>query len=204
MLKRNTLIGRFAHAIPGRSHTSLLLLLAVASLFGAARSAQSQALPTAEKNGGINAFGAFTFTSPDYAPAKDAGVSVGGDYMLRSFRWGQPAFAGRYSYVDGSTVSEKFLGGGGELHYRYRSLRPYATLLYGVGSLVVPSNNQYHDSGDELLVGGGVDVPVSFRFAVRAEFTYGVIHITGYHNTSIGQIDLTPASLNIGVVYHIK
>jgi hypothetical protein len=205
-LKRNTFIGRFAHAIrpsQGCLRTSLLLL-AVVSLFGLVRTSHAQAIPTAEKGGGIDAFGTFTFTNPDYAPNKNAGFTVGGSYLLRPFLWGQPALAARYSYTHGSTVNESFFGGGGELHYRYRMLRPYAMVLGGVGGLAVPAIHNYSDSGNTLLIGGGVDVPVSQKFSARGEFTYSFVDITGYHNTPVGEITLTPWSINIGVVYHIK
>jgi hypothetical protein len=206
ILKRNTFIGRFARAIrpfPGRPCTSLLLL-AVVSLFGLARTSHAQAIPTAEKAGGLDAFAAVTITNPDYAPSKNAGFTVGGSYLLRKFFWGTPAFAARYSYTTGTTVNESFFGGGGELHYHYRMLRPYATVLYGVGGLAVPSIFNYSDSGNTLLIGGGADVPVSRKFAARGEFNYSFVDITGFHNTPVGEITLSPWSINIGVVYHIK
>jgi hypothetical protein len=206
MLKRNTFIGRFARAIrpsPRRPCTSLLLLAAL-SLFGLARTSHAQAIPTAEKNGGIDAFGTLTITDPDYAGSKDAGFTVGGSYLLRKFIWGTPALAARYSYTSGSTVNESFFGGGGELHYHYRMLRPYATVLYGVGGLAIPSIHNYSDSGNTLLIGGGIDVPVSRKFSARVEYTHNFVTITGYHNTPLGEITLTPWSINVGVVYHIK
>jgi hypothetical protein len=206
MLKRNTLIGRFARAIrpfPGCSSTSLLLL-AVVSLFGLVRTSHAQAIPTAEKGGGIDAFAAVTITTPDYAPSKDAGFTVGGSYILKRFIWGTPALAARYSYTTGTTVNESFFGGGGELRYHYRLVRPYATILYGVGGFAIPSILNYSDSGNTLLIGGGADIPVSRKFAARGEFTYSFVDITGFHNTPVGEITLTPWSINIGVVYHIK
>jgi hypothetical protein len=206
MLKRNTFIGRFARVIrpsPGRLRTSLLLL-SVVSLFGLSGTAHGQATPTAEKSGGIDVFGALTITDPDYAGSKDAGFTVGGSYLLRKFIWGTPALAVRYNYTAGSTVNESFFGGGGELHYHYRMVRPYATLLYGVGGLAIPSIHNYSDSGNTLLVGGGVDVPVSRKFSARGEYTHNFVHITGYQNTTYGEITLSPWSISIGAVYHIK
>jgi hypothetical protein len=214
MLKRNTFMGRFVRASSpslGRLRTSVLLLLMLLSLFCLARRSHAQATPTAEKNGGIDVFGAFTLTSPyypccnlsDYSPSKDVGVSVGGAYMLKKFLWGQPAVAARYSFVTGSHVNESFFGGGGELRYQFRMLRPYATLLGGVGSLSVPATG-YRDSGNALVVGGGTDYPVSPRFAARGEFTYSFVDITGYQNTQVGAKHQNPWSINLGVVYHIK
>jgi hypothetical protein len=211
MLKRNTFIGCFARAIsrpPGRRRASLLLFLFVV-LLGFVGTSHGQATPTAEKNGGIDAVGTFTLTSPDYGVtrntgvAKDAGVTVGGDYLLRKFFWGQPAFAVRYSFVTGSNVNETFAGGGFELHYVYRMFRPYATVLGGVGSLTYRASG-YNDSGNALLVGVGTDYPISPKFSARGEFTYGFVDITGFQNTQIGAIHLTPWNINLGVVYHIK
>lgn len=203
MLKRNTFIGCFARSQSrGRIRTSILLLVLV-SLFAQVRTSHAQASATAEKAGGIDVFGALNITSADHAGDTDVGATVGGALLLRKFLFGQPALAARYSYMHGSSANESFVGGGAELHYHYRMVRPYLTVLGGVGGLSVPSVN-YSDSGNTFLIGGGVDVPINHRFAVRGEFTYSFINITGYHNTPAGEINLNPAAANIGVVYHIK
>jgi hypothetical protein len=211
MLKRNTFIGCFARAIsrlPGSPRASLVLFALLAP-FGFVGTSHGQATPTAEKTGAIDAVGTFTLTSPSYGLTKttgvteDVGVTVGVDYLLRKFFWGQPAAAVRYSFVTGSSVNETFVGGGGELHYRYHLLRPYITVLGGVGSLTYRASG-YNDSGNTLLFGGGADYPVSPKFAARAEFTYSRVNITGFQNTQVGAIHLTPWSINLGVVYHIK
>jgi hypothetical protein len=206
MLKRNTFMGHFARASSpssGRLRTSVLPLLLLASLFGLTHSSHAQARATAEKPGGIDVFGALNITSTDHLASTDAGVAVGGAFLLNKFFWGQPAFAGRYTYMHGSTVHESFVGGGGELHYHYRMLRPYITLLGGVGGLSVPSLH-YSDSGNTILIGAGTDFPVTHRLAARGEFTYSFTNITGYHNTPVGEINLSPWSINLGVVYRIK
>jgi hypothetical protein len=211
MLKRNTFIGCFARAIsrPQGTPRASLVFFALLASFGFVGTSHGQALPTAEKNGGIDVFGTFTLTSPDYGVTKttgvteDAGFTVGGDYQMRKFFWGQPAAAVRYSFVTGSTVNETFIGGGGELRYRYHMLRPYITVLGGVGSLTYRSSG-YNDSGNTLMIGGGADYPVSPKFSARAEFLYGRVNITGFQNTQVGAIPLNPWSINLGVVYHIK
>jgi hypothetical protein len=211
MLKRNTFIGCFARAIsrPSIRPRTSLLLFALLALFAFVDTSHGQALPTAEKTAAIDAFGTFTLTSPDYGVTKNTGVtedtgfSVGADYLMRTFFWGQPAVAVRYSFVTGSTVRETFIGGGGELHYRYHMLRPYITVLGGVGTLTYLRSG-YNDSGNTLLVGGGSDYPLSRRVSARAEFTYSRVDITGFQNTEIGAIHLAPWSINLGVVYHIK
>jgi len=207
MLKRNTFMGHFARASspsPGRLRTSVLPLLMLLSLFGLAHRSQAQARATAEKPGGVDVFGALNITSTDHLDTTDVGVAVGGAFLLNKFFWGQPAFAGRYTYMHGSTVHEYFVGGGGELHYRVGIVRHYITLLGGVGGLSVPSFLNYSDSGNTILIGGGADVPVAHRLAARGEFTYSFDNITGYHNTPIGEINLSPWSINLGVVYRIK
>jgi hypothetical protein len=205
ILKRNTFIGCFANAISNvrtRPRASVLLLMLV-SLSGLVRSSHAQARATAEKAGGLDAFGALNITGTDHTDDTDVGVAVGGAVRMRKFFFGQPAFAGRYSYMHGSTANEYFVGGGGELHYRFSMLRPYITILGGVQGLSIPSVH-YSDSGNTLLVGGGTDIPINLRFAARAEFNYAFDNITGYHNTSVGQINLNPWSINLGVVYRIK
>ncbi len=205
MLNRTTLIGFFA-GLPGvasdRPRTSVLLLSLV-SAFALVSTSHAQAIPAATGGGRIDAFGSLTFTSPDYGPQRTFGGSVGAALLTKPFFFGQPGIAFRYSRTTGDTVNETFTGGGLESHYHFRHIDPYATLLYGVGGLAVPQKG-YSDSGGELLIGVGADVPVSHRFAVRGEFLYGFLNISGYHNTSVGEINLTPTTFNLGVVYHIR
>jgi hypothetical protein len=205
MLKRNTSIRLFSRKTGlsmDRPQASALLLV-LFSLVGAARISHAQAIPASQKSGQINVFGTYTFTSPDYGSQNNNGFTVGGNYMLRRFIFGQPGIAARYSRTTGSTVNERFGGAGLEDHFRFAFLRPYATILYGIGSLDVPANH-YSDSGNELLIGGGADVPLSRRFAARGEFTYGFLHIAGLNGTPLGEINLTPKSVNVGIVYHIR
>jgi hypothetical protein len=203
MFKRSTSLGSIA-CLFGLSRSrlqasGLLLLL----LFGWVRTSHAQASATADRTGQINVFGTYTLTAPDYSNQKDNGFTVGGDFLLRKLIFGQPGIAARYSKVYGPIVNESFVGGGLESHYKIGFVRPYATVLYGVGG-VDGVINHYSDSGNTLLVGGGADVPVSRRFSARAEFTYGFVHISGQNGTSRGEINLNPASLNLGLVYHIK
>jgi hypothetical protein len=203
MLKRNGSLPRNSGRALGRSQTSVLLLLAAIASFGLVKTSNAQAIPVAERTGRFDIFGAYNLTSPDYGQTKNKeGFSAGGAYLLRNFAFGRPALAVRYSYSTGATVRETFIGGGLESHYRFGPVNPYLTALYGVGGLAVPITG-YSDSGGTFLIGGGADVPINRRFAVRGEFLYGFLRISGYHGTSVGAIDLTPATLNIGVVYHI-
>jgi hypothetical protein len=208
MLKRNTFVGCFARAIrssPGHRLTSVLLLslASIFGLFGLVATSHAQAISTADKGGQVEAFGAFTFGSSDYGPNKNEGGSVGGAFLLRKLIFGQPAIAARYVHLSGPTASETFFGGGLESHYRFGPVRPYVTALYGVGGLIRSSIN-YSDSGNTLLIGGGADIPVTPKFDVRGEVTYSSIKITGYHDTSVGAVDLNPVSVNLGIVYHIR
>jgi hypothetical protein len=172
-------------------------------VFGGVRTSHAQALPAAEKTGKLNVFGTYNLTAPDYSNQKDNGFTVGGEYLFRKLIFGQPAVAVRYSKVWGPVVNESFVGGGLESHYKIGFVRPYATVLYGVGGLD-SSTTTYSDSGNTLLLGGGADVPVSRRFSARAEFIYGFMHISGKNGTPIDELNLTPATLNLGLVYHIK
>jgi hypothetical protein len=202
MLRRDTFVGCFARVVTMGRLTSVLLL-SFAGLFGLAVTSHAQAISTADKGGQIDAFGTFTFTSTDFEQAKDVGGTVGGTFLLRKLIFGQPAFSARYMRVTSSKADESFIGGGLESHYRIGPVRPYGMVLYGVGGL---SQSQYHysDSGNTLLIGGGVDVPINRRFAARGEFTYSFVNITGYQNTSVGELNLKPVSVSVGLVYHIK
>jgi hypothetical protein len=207
MLKRITPLECFACS-PGPSRRRLQvsgLLLLLVSGFGLVKSSQAQAIAAAEKTGHLNAFGSYTFTSPDYDTKKDNGFSVGGDFLLRRFIFGQPAIAARYSRVTGPTVNETFVGGGLESYYRVGFVRPYVTALYGLGGLSTHINGGHtSDSGNNFLFGGGADIPISRRFSARAEYLYGFLKISGKNGGSQGQLDLNPSSLNLGIVYHIR
>ena len=205
MLKRSTSLGSIACPfIPFRHRLQASgLLLLLVSVFGGVRTSHAQALPAAEKTGKLNVFGTYNLTAPDYSNQKDNGFTVGGEYLFRNLIFGQPGIAVRYSKVWGPIVNESFVGGGLESHYKIGFVRPYATVLYGVGGLS-SSITSYSDSGNTLLLGGGADVPVSRRFSARAEFIYGFMHISGKNGTPIDELNLTPATLNLGLVYHIK
>jgi hypothetical protein len=183
--------------------TGLLLLLC--STFGWVRSSHAQAIATADKTGHVNVFGAYTLTFPDFSNQKDNGFTVGGDYMLRRFIFGQPAIAARYTRTTGPIMNESFAGGGLESYYKVGRVRPYATVLYGVGGL--NSNfrgSHYSDSGNELLIGGGAELPFRRRFSARAEYTYGFLHVSGRNGADFGELNLTPSNITLGVVYHIR
>jgi hypothetical protein len=204
MLQRNISIGPSQNAsglFMERPQVSVVLLLLL-TFFGMAKMSRAQAIPVAEKNGGINIFGGYTFTTPDYGRQDDNGFFVSGNFVLRRFIFGQPALAARYSRVTGSTTNETFAGAGLESLYRIGPVRPYITALYGVGGVNV-SSAHYSDSGNEFLLGGGAEVPLAHRFGVRAEYTYGWLNLSGTNGTAHGAIDLNPASVNIGAVYHL-
>jgi hypothetical protein len=205
MLKRSTSLGSIAGLfIPSRRRlrpSGLLLLLV--SVLGGVRTSHAQALPTADRTGRINVFGTYALTSPDYSFQKDNGFTVGGEFLFKRTFLGQPAVAVRYSKVWGPIVGESFVGGGLESHYKIAFVRPYATVLYGVGGLN-SSRTSYSDSGNTLLVGGGADVPMSRRFSARAEYIYGFMHISGKNGSPNGELNLTPSTVNLGLVYHIK
>jgi hypothetical protein len=210
MLKQNTFVGCLARAISRclRSPLTLALLLSLASSFGLVATSYAQATATADK-GSIDVVGAFTFTSTNinaffpHKSTQDIGGTIGGDLRLRKFSFGQLAFAARYTNVTSSSADQTFIGGGLESHYRVGPVRPYATVLYGVGGLSLP-HTPYSDSGNTVVVGGGVDVPINPKFAARGEFTYSFVNITGFNNTSVGAINISPATLNIGIVYHVR
>jgi hypothetical protein len=207
MLKRSSSLGSLAcsSGLFRRRLQAAGLLLLLVLMFGWIRSSHAQATATADRTGQFNVFGTYTSTSPDYSYQRDNGFSVGGDYLLRRFFFGQPAIAARYSRVTGPIVNETFVGGGLESFYRLGFVQPYATVLYGVGGLSSHyRNSHYSDSGNELLLGGGVNVPLSRRFSARGEFTYGFLNISGQNGGPVGEINLTPASVNVGLVYHIK
>jgi hypothetical protein len=181
------------------------LLLLLLSTLGWVRSSHAQAIATADKTGHLNVFGAYTLTFPDYSSQKDNGFTVGGDFMLKRFIFGQPAIAARYTRTTGPIMNESFAGGGLESYYKIGRIRPYATVLYGVGGLNSNLHGAYYsDSGNELLIGGGAELPFKRRFSARAEYTYGFLKVSGRNGESFGQLNLTPSNITLGIVYHIR
>jgi len=181
----------------------VLLFLSLATALSFPAVGRCQAIPTAEASGGLDAYATFSLTKPDYGTSWDKGGTVGADYLIRNFRFGQPGVLFKYSNVTGSHAQETFVGAGLELAYPLRRVRPYASVAFGVGGLKVPEI-RYSDSGNTVLIGGGADIPLKGHFSARGEFTYGFVHISGQNGSSANELDLTPASINMGLVYFIK
>ncbi|WP_263415265.1 porin family protein [Terriglobus albidus] len=176
---------------------SMTRFLAVAAIFWLGSVfCQSQALSTVEKKAQVDVFGAYTVTAPDYGEPKLNGFTAGGGYFLNFRRLGSPGLSARYAYGAGPVVNQSFFGGGVEWRFPFRRIRPYVTAGYGLGKMTIKS---YSDSGPGSMIGGGIDVTVRPKFALRGEFMQQWIAFSGSP-----QLSYSPVSGSIGLVYTIR
>ncbi len=201
MLKRNTSSGLLPRLTGSRRWTAFLLF---ASTCGFAKTSQAQAIPVAERTGRIDIYGGYSLTKPDFTETNANGFFIGGTYLLKKHTFGKPGISVRYNRTTNNSVTESFVGAGLDLRYRVKRVEPFVTGLFGVGNLALKITPPYSDSGFEALIGGGADVPITRRFAVRGELNYGFLKITGKNNTPIGEVTLTPFTVNVGAVYHFR
>jgi hypothetical protein len=193
---------------------------------------QSQVVP-AIKNGGsqINIYGLYSLVNPDgkgtldypphvtFPPAivNQAGqwspgaFTVGADFRLGRFAFGQPALGVRYLYSSGNFAKETSYVFGPELHYAFGRFRPYGNVMFGKGDITYPNN--FEDDSIVYQLGGGVDYHISHRLSARlVDFQYQFWNL-GTHDYPAGflpgqpaaAIDTTlrPYSLNFGIMFRV-
>jgi Outer membrane protein beta-barrel domain len=193
---------------------------------------QSQVVP-AIKGGGsqINIYGLYSLVNPDGKGALDyppgtsfpasvvnsvgswnQGGSVGADFRLGRFIFGQPALGVRYTISTGNFGKESTYVFGPELHYAFGRFRPYGNVLLGVGDVTYHGTN-FEDNSIVYQFGGGVDYHVNRRLSLRlVDFQYQLWNL-GTHEYPAGflpgqpavSIDtkLQPYSLNFGIVFRV-
>ncbi|HEY4048755.1 MAG TPA: outer membrane beta-barrel protein [Acidobacteriaceae bacterium] len=193
---------------------------------------QSQVVP-AIKGGGsqINVYGTYSLVNPDgkstlnYPQGKqfpsnflNAGNwnqagSIGADFRLGRFIFGQPAIGARLTFSTGDYAHEKTYMFGPELHYVFGKFRPYGDFFLGKGDITYQPGG-FKDDSIVYQLGGGVDYRINRRFSVRmVDFQYQFWNLST-HSYPAGLIPgqpaqsfattLRPYSLNFGLLFRVR
>lgn len=168
-------------------------LLALA--FCASHTAAAQAIPTADRPTEIAPFFTATSVSPDWGSERDTGYTAGLDYT-RLARVGQPALEFRVTSVTGIRVDEFSYGGGLKLQSAsFGIVRPYATMLAGIGSINIHPGGPTISKSTNFMyaLGGGFDVKLRSTFKLKADFLQQTWSFKPDH--------LTPIAVSIGLSY---
>lgn len=173
---------------------TVLLALAVAGV----RSSAAQAVPVGTRGSDVAPFFAVTTVSPDWGASRNFGYTAGVDYTRLSRGVGQPGLEFRVSSATGLRVDEFSYAGGLKLQGgSYGPVRPYATMLVGMGTINI------HPGGPSLAketsflyaLGGGLEIQLPSAFKVKADFLQ--------QTWSFSPNGLTPVALSIGLSYSL-
>lgn len=164
--------------------------------------ARGQGEPGAARRIGLDAFAGFSRLSPDYGPQTNYGVLLGGDvsHALQHFT---PSVEFRYTYGTGATVAESSYLAGPKIEKKFGRLNPYATALFGYGSItfqhpvLYPTGYYRNDNSFVYDVGGGLDYDLSRHFSVKADGQYQLWRLGS--ETS----HMTPVALSFGLTYRL-
>ena len=171
-----------------------------------ANAAHGQAAPSAIRSQSVDIFAGASAVQTDYN-SKDKGFVVGGDfsYHLRHF---DASLDLRYNAATGSRVGEKFFAGGGKIAKPLGRYHPYADLLIGYGVITFDTPTYYPDgsvySRDNSTIydfGGGVDIDLTRRFALKVDAQYQYWNLGTRGN--VNSVSFNPYIGSIGVVYHL-
>ncbi len=171
-----------------------VVFLAVNGVF--AKCACAQASTAASKAAAVSVFAGLGVSDPAYGPNHNTGVSLGANYT-RYLRFPvQPSVEVRANFSNGTYANERSYLFGLRALVPVGRFEPYADFLIGPGNIHFPLNVGY--TGDNSTVynyGGGVDVPLSSRFALKLD-------VQAQHwNT--GEFTFTPVLGMVGVSYRI-
>ena len=172
---------------------------------------RAQALVTASKVGDLSVFGGYTRSWPDYNPAQANGYTFGGDFtFLRLWRLDTGVEA-RYDHTYTSAITEHAILFGPRATIDYHRYHPYADFLIGTGGIAYNpppyfSPNDHADGGVTLAAGGGVDIDLTPRFALKLDYQQQHINmgINPPFKPSGGNYTLTPQNVTVGLVYHFN
>jgi opacity protein-like surface antigen len=188
-----------------KNRLGIRLLVGFALGVATAGSAAAQASLTADRSADVNVFFGGSRVSPDFGKAQ-SGYAFGADYT-RFFKhlYAAPSLELRATISPtGRSVSEHTYSGGLKLEHEYfRRYHAYADLFGGVGYIsyvpyvIAPGGVvETHDSSFVVTYGGGVDIDLYRRFALKLDYQ-------GSHWNTLDIGTLSPKSLTIGVVYHL-
>lgn len=166
----------------------------------------AQSAPGAVRTQAIDLYGAGAVSQTDYN-STDKGFVVGGDftYHLHFF---DASLDVRYNHVTGDSVGEKSFDGGVKIAKPFGRYHPYAHLLIGYGVITFdhpftnPDGSLYsYDNSTVYDFGGGVDVDLTRRFALKVDAQYQSWNL-GARGDAMS-VSFNPNLLSFGVVYHL-
>ncbi len=184
-------------------------MLAVVLLLTAgisARSVAAQALPTATRAGDLQIGGTFSLAKPDYTTDTFKGF---GFYTTFDFKehFGIDAEFHQVNRPSPSTIYERTYEVGGRYVRHYNIFNPYVKLMYGRGVFNYEADvaNLAYNLG---IGGAGVDVNVTRRINVRADYEYQQwFNFRGFvsgNNVNNNSSTLSPQVFTIGAAYHFQ
>jgi hypothetical protein len=184
--------------VPGKWIVSLCLGIAIAKTGTAA----AQAGATADRNSAIATFGQGTYMLPAFQQPSNFGYAAGVDLTPIFVRRLQPSLEIRATADSGSIAKEFTYSGGLKLATTIGRIRPYATILDGVGtvyfnhpSLPTRKGLYAHDSSKMLSLGGGAEFDVSRLWQLRADYSR--------QYWTLESPVIRPVALSIGIAYRI-
>jgi opacity protein-like surface antigen len=177
----------------------IVLILAMLASFSII--ARGQALPAAARAGDLQIGGTFTFSYPDYTPQDALGGGVYIDFDFTT-HWGAEVDFRQVDISQHSPAYERSYEYGARYHRYYGIYKPYARagLGRGVFNFPGPNGTVAGNLAYNMYQGAlGVDISVTPRINVRAEFEYQ------RWASGVGLEDaLTPINYSVGAAYHFN
>ena len=185
--------------------TPYAMIILLSSFVGA----HSQAVPTASQPLQISFFGVGTGTFTGLQGGRNAGITVGADFELRSRFSLYPSLEtrGTYPVLGGQVDSQKNLLGGLKLTERFGNLHPYADILAGRGEITYENGGYPNPSGTYQYIktpslvisfGVGLEYEINDNFAVK-----GDIQFQHYETPVTGSGSLYAKPISVGAVYRL-
>ncbi len=176
--------------------------LALVLVFAVSRAASGQAAYTATRAGDLQVGGGFSLADADYDHPKLRGETVYASFDFKP-HFGVEIDFHQVNAPQPSKIYERSYEVGGRYVRHYGIFNPYARLMYGRGVF----NYQYDVANlayNMADVGVGVDVNVTRRINVRADYEYQQwFSFRGNLNNPDSSI-LSPQVFTIGAAYHFQ
>ncbi len=183
---------------------ALIVVLTLMLLNG--RIANAQALPTAKRAGDLQVGGGFSLAKPDYTQQTFRGFSFYSSFDFKE-HFGIEVDFHQMNHGQTDNIYERSYEVGGRYVRHYGIFNPYARLMYGRGVFNYPYDvaNLAYNMG---VAGAGVDINVSRRVNVRADYEYqrwfGFRGYVSGNPNGANNGPLTPQIFTIGAAYHFQ
>jgi hypothetical protein len=172
--------------------------------------AAAQALATASRSFAATPFAQGTYImQPGYSQSANLGFAAGLDITPPiAFGAFLPSVEMRITGDSGSVAREYTYTPGIKVATVIHGIRPYATVLGGIGTVYfvhpsIPGHKGLyaHDSSPILSVGGGAELDISRSWQLRLDYTR---QFWTLKQDFVANLPLGPSALSIGVSYRIR